>query len=108
MGPIRLLRLRGQARLSAWIGFGHVFERRAGYVLEVDQYGKPWRTDVAAANNMRAVGAEPELFDGGPDLGIVIGISNDTTPAVRHAIETLALPIDALLTFTPSTGIGTE
>ena len=48
-GSIRLLRLRGQSRLSAWIGVGHVLERRARYVLEVEQNGAAWRTDVAPA-----------------------------------------------------------
>jgi hypothetical protein len=107
-GPIRLLRLRGQARLSAWIAFGHVFERRAGYVLEVDQYGQPWRTDIAPAPEMYAVAAEPEVFGRGPDLAIAISVANDVASAVRGAINELALPVAALLAFTPSTGVGPD
>jgi hypothetical protein len=105
-GPIRLLRLRGQARLSAWIAFGHVFERRAGYVLEVNQYGEAWRTDVPPAPDMQALAAESEVFGRGPDLAIAISIANHVAPAARDTIDTLALPVDTFLTFMPTTGVG--
>ena len=107
-GPIRLLRLRGQARLSAWLALGHVFERRAGYVLEVDQYGKPWRTNVAAAADVHAVSPGPVALGRGRDVAVGIGITNDVAPAVRSAIDALGLPVESLMVFEPSTGTGAE
>ena len=104
--PVRLLRLRGQARISAWIAVGRVFERRAGYVLEIDQYGQPWRTDVPAGGEMSAACAASITLGLGSDLAVAIAITNDVTTAVRGAIEAYALSIETLLVFSPTSGIG--
>jgi hypothetical protein len=106
-GPIRLLRLRGQARLSAWIALGHVFERRAGYILDLDQYGQSWRTDVTAAPDVSATSQLDTIGRGG-DLAVAVSIANDIGAAVRNGIADLALPVGTFLTLAPSTGIGAD
>ena len=104
---IRLLRVRGQARLSAWIAFGHVFDGRARYVIEVDQGGGAWRSDTAPASGIDAVAPDGILeLAAGPDVAIGVSVTNRVGPAVRDAIGALALPVDALLVLEPSTGIG--
>jgi hypothetical protein len=105
-GSIRLLRVRGQARLSAWIAFGHVFERRAGYVIEFDQYGKLMSTDVSPTVGMRAVGGTETGIGRGRDLAVAIGISGGIERAVRAAIDDLSIPVDSLLVLEPSSGAG--
>jgi hypothetical protein len=107
-GAVRLLRIRGKARLSAWLAVGRIFERRAGYVLEIDQYGEPWRTDTAAAPGMHAITPGPETFGRGLDVAVGIAITNDVTPAVKAAVDALPLLVESLLVFTPSTGVGPE
>jgi hypothetical protein len=104
----KLLRVRGKARLSAWLAFGRVFERRAGYVLEIDQYGQSWRTDVATVPDMRAVMPGAAALGRGADVAVGVAITNDVTPALQAAVDALQLPVESLLVFVPSTGTGHE
>lgn len=72
--PIRLVRARGLARLSAWFAFGYVFSDVARYTLEVDQQGKLWRTD-AAPSALTVVEQGRERIAGGDSTAVAVGIS---------------------------------
>ena len=107
-GATRVLRVRGKARLSVWLAVGRVFERRAGYVLEIDQYARPWRTDATPTPGFYAVTQSPTAYGRGADVAVGVAITNDVTPALHVAIDALGLPVESLVTFTPSTGLGPE
>jgi hypothetical protein len=70
----RLIRARGQARLSAWLGFGYVFSDVARYTIEVDQQGKLWRTD-ATPSGLTVIEQGRETVDGGDPTVVAVGIS---------------------------------
>jgi hypothetical protein len=72
--PIRLVRARGLARLSAWFAFGYVFSDVARYKIEVDQQGKLWRTD-AEASNLAVIEQGCEAIEGGDSAAVAVGIS---------------------------------
>lgn len=107
-GTTRLIRVRGKARLSAWLAFGRVFERRSGYVLEIDHYGKPWRTDIPAVPGLHALPPDVVHVDRGADIAVGVAIRNDVFPAARKAVDALRLPVESLHVYTPSTGTGPE
>lgn len=70
----RLIRARGLARLSAWFAFGHTFSEVARYTIEVDQYGKHWRTDDAPSD-LAIVDHAREAVDGAAADAVAVGIS---------------------------------
>src|SRR5262249_52437734 len=70
----RLIRARGLARLSAWFAFGHTFSEVARYTIEVDQYGKHWRTDDAPSD-LAIVEHDREAVDGAAADTVAGGIS---------------------------------
>lgn len=107
-GPIRLLRVRGQARLSAWTALGHVFDGRARYILEVDQNGSIWRTDASPAKTIAVTPAGIVELGLGTDVAVGVSITNRVGSAVRDTIDQLQLPIAALLTIEPATGVGRQ
>jgi CBASS immunity sensor of nucleotide second messenger signals len=72
--PVRLVRARGLARLSAWFAFGYVFSDVARYTLEVDQQGKLWRTD-AAPSGLGVVEEGRETIAEGDPTAVAVGIS---------------------------------
>ena len=52
--------------------------------------------------------SEPHVVGRGPDVAVSVSIVNAIAPTVRAAVDALNLPVDALLEFTPSTGVGPE
>lgn len=82
MPDLRLLRWRGQARLSAWLAAGFVFREVAGYVLEAQQGPSLWRTDASPAADFEL--ADPKICELGPGPKVAVGISvtNDLTEDV--------------------------
>jgi hypothetical protein len=103
---IRLLRVRGQARLSAWIGFGHVFDGRSRYILELEQNGQAWRTDATPHRGaaLLTVTGRPVTTVRGSELAVVVAITNPILPAVERAFAELALPISTLISISPVDG----
>jgi hypothetical protein len=76
----RLIRVRGQSRLSAWFAFGYCFSEVARYTIEVDQNGSLWRTDAIATPDFQVVtGGSDHLLDGeildGEGDTVAVGIS---------------------------------
>jgi len=71
---VRLVRVRGLARLSAWFAFGYVFSDVARYTIEIDQQGELWRTD-AAASALAIVESGRENVAGGDPSTVAVGIS---------------------------------
>ena len=65
-----LVRARGLARLSAWLAFGFTFSEVAGYVVEVEQQGHHWRTNVAPSEDFDVVVSNK---DGAPDGEAITG-----------------------------------
>jgi hypothetical protein len=73
--PVKLLRLRGSARLSPWLAVGYTFRETDGWVLEADQYGKHWRTDAEPSIG-RAYSVETRTVSGDQDtVAIAIAVS---------------------------------
>lgn len=83
----RLIKARGFARLSPWFAFGYVFSEVSGYVIEVDQNDRYWRTDALPSADFTMV---LEKEDGEPFTGdahtIAVGISvtGEIAPRVRE------------------------
>jgi hypothetical protein len=78
----RLVRARGAARLSPWTAFGYTFGDVAGYTLEFDQRGSPWRTDASPATSfeLNELDLKPlggSRFDGpGECVAVAISVSD--------------------------------
>jgi hypothetical protein len=82
----RLLRLRGQSRLSPWFAVGYTFRETTGWTLEVSQGGHLWRTDAPASAIDLLVTREDR---NGPDsrAAIAVSVTGDALPAVRRHLE---------------------
>jgi hypothetical protein len=79
---LRLLKIRGQSRLSAWIAAGFVFRQVAGFELEARQGLMVCRTDLPPAPDYHLV---PEVVTeglDGPDVAVGISVTNDLTADV--------------------------
>ncbi len=80
---VRLLRVRGQARLSPCFAVGYVFRETSGWVIETDQYGQRWRTDAPASEINIAPVTMTRLGD--PDVAVlIVSITGDALPAVNR------------------------
>lgn len=101
---IRLLRVRGQARLSAWTAFGHVFDGRSRYVLELEQNGKVWRTDATPQRGDALLAVNAQSVGAGNHLAVAVSITNPILPSVKRAIEQMALPVSTLIDIAPVDG----
>ncbi|HYH05609.1 MAG TPA: SAVED domain-containing protein [Thermoanaerobaculia bacterium] len=73
-GAPRLIRARGLARLSAWFAFGHTFSDVARFIVEVDQQGKLWRTDVHPSE-LQVIEESRETIPNGDGSTVAVGIS---------------------------------
>ncbi len=104
MSHIRLLRVRGQARLSAWTAFGHVFDGRSRYILELEQNGKVWRTDATPQPGGALLTVTTQSVGASMDVGVAVAITNPVLPAAQRAIETLGLPVSTLIHLAPVGG----
>lgn len=80
----RLVRARGLARLSAWFAFGRTFSENARYVIECDQQGDLWRSDVSPSSDFQL--ARSRSFDSQTSRELFVGVSltTDIEAAVRE------------------------
>ena len=100
----RLIKVRGQARLSCWFAFGYVFSEVASYILEVDQHGQFWRTDTTENKDfsftITSDQGSPDgetLDDEGDTVALGIGISTHIDQDVRKYLEKSTAKVAALL-----------
>jgi hypothetical protein len=94
---VRLLRVKGQARLSAWFAIGAVFSRVAGWTLEVDQRGARWRNDVPPANDIHLVATHEDLSGDPNTLAVGVSVTGDLSADVRTYLAESGNPAGHLL-----------
>jgi hypothetical protein len=107
----RLIRARGQARLSPWIAFGHVFCEVNRYTIEVDQFGNLWRTDAEASPDfvVNANGPDGEILDGeGTAVAVGISVTGDLAADVRNDLEGRTEKVASLLLIRPERELGRD
>jgi hypothetical protein len=105
----RLIRARGQARLSAWLAFGHAFSEVNRYTVEVDQLGKHWRTDAEASPDfaLKSNGPDGEVLSGaGGTVAVGISVSGDLAADVRKDLAGRAERVSSLLLIQPERPLG--
>jgi CBASS immunity sensor of nucleotide second messenger signals len=107
----RLIRARGQARLSPWFALGYVFCEVNRYTIEVDQFGKHWRTDAAASPDFALTSNAPdgETVDGdGTTVAVGISVAGDLAEDVRKDIEGRTERVASLLLIRPERELGRD
>jgi hypothetical protein len=82
--PTRVLRVQGQARLSAWTAFGHVFDQRAGYTIVTMDREIEWRTDAPMDARPALLCTSLSSTDPADTLAVTVAITNGVVPAVRR------------------------
>jgi hypothetical protein len=114
--PCKLVRVRGLARLSAWLAFGFTFSEVAGYVIEVEQQGQHWRTDVPACEDFPLIVSSTdgslngEAIAGlGTTVACGISVTGSLDEDVRaHLARTDGESVAALLLLRPHRELGRE
>lgn len=107
----RLIRARGQSRLSAWFAFGYSFSEVNRYTIEVDQFGKHWRTDAEASPDFALMSnaADGEKLDGdGTTVAVGISVTGDLTEDVCKDLEGRTERVASLLLIRPERELGRE
>lgn len=116
-GAARLLRLRGQARLSVWTALGYVFPDVARYTLEVSQQGELWRSDMPPSNDFEILSdeqsIEPQMdsYTVAVAIGIAVPIEEVEHDVRRYLEAGTSLyeePIKALLSLWPNRQAGSN
>ena len=103
----RLLRVRGNARLSAWFGVGFVFPRVGGFTIEVDQNGARWRNDAPESSDLHLVEEPIEDLPGDPDtLAVGVSLTASLAGDVRAYLQEAGNPGGKLLLVTTNRGLG--
>ena len=107
----RLIRARGQARLSPWLAFGYVFCEVNRYTIEVDQFGKLWRTDAEASPDfvVKSNAPDGEILDGeGSTVAVGISVTGDLADDVRIDLERRLERVASVLFIRPERELGRE
>jgi hypothetical protein len=107
----RLVRARGQSRLSAWIAFGHVFSEVNRYTIEVDQVGVHWRTDAEPSPdfNVKSNGPDGEALDSdGTTVAVGVSVTGDLASDIRQDLEGRKERVAALLLIRPERELGKD
>lgn len=106
---LRLLRMRGQARLSAWLAAGFMFRQTAGYELEAEQGTLICRTDATPSPDW-ALQTPPwvEELGEGPDAAIGISVSADLSEDVLSYLRDQALSYGAVMFLQPDRPLGRD
>lgn len=106
---MRLLRMRGQARLSAWLAAGFVFRQTAGYELEAKQGSLVCRTDSIPSPDwvLRTPPRIEQLRDG-PDVAVGISVSTDLVEDVLAYLRGNAPSYGAAMFLRPDRPLGRE
>lgn len=103
---LRLLRWRGQSRLSAWLAAGFAFRQVAGYTLEARQGPYLWRTDTPPAPDFKL--AVPDLHELGTGMKVAVGVSvtGDLTEDVLDYLSNRCDEYGAVLFLRPGESLG--
>lgn len=111
----RLIRARGQSRLSAWFAFGHCFSGVNRYTIEVDQNERLWRTGDPVKNDFRmqicsAAGSpDGEILNGAGDtVAVGISVTGSLDEDVRSYLNTNSDQVAALLLLRPERALGRD
>lgn len=108
----RLIRARGQARLSAWFAFGFTFSEVNRYTIEVDQQQELWRTDATPSRDFALFptgGSEGDIIDGeGHSVAVGISVSGSLAEDVREDLVHRQEKVTALLLLQPNRKLGRE
>ncbi len=106
----RLIRARGQARLSAWFAFGSTFSEVNRYTIEIDQQGQLWRTDATPSPDFSVLSSGPiagEAIDGeGFTVAVGISVTGSLESDVRQHLEQRKEKVASLLLLRPSRELG--
>ena len=94
----RLIRARGLSRLSAWLAFGRVFSRVAGYEIEVQQGAALWRTDAVPSADFTLISTRTPLPDRSA-VSLVVGLSvtGSLGADVQHYLDSIGFAGEVLL-----------
>ena len=107
----RLIRARGQARLSAWFAFGFTFSEVNRYTIEIAQGEELWRSDVKPACNFCLITNGPEgeeLQPDGSTVAIGISVTGELDEDVRIHLKEAGSPVRALLLLKPNRELGAD
>ena len=106
----RLIKARGQARLSAWFAFGFTFSEVNRYTIEISQGEELWRSDVKPTHKLCLIANGPEgeeLQPDGSTVAIGISITGELDEDVRTHLEEAGESVRALLLLKPDRELGT-
>lgn len=104
---VRLLRVRGRARLSAWLAIGYVFSRAAGFTIEVEQNGARWRSDTPESADVGLVEEPLDDLAGDPNtLAVGVSLTASLGSDVRAYLAEAGNPAGKLLLVTSNLGVG--
>ena len=94
---VRLLRLRGSARLSPWLAVGFAFRETDGWTLETDQYGQRWRTDEPASTDRPCAIETEDLSGSAETVALAVEVSGPVADDVRANLVSMGNPAGRLL-----------
>lgn len=103
---VRLVRVGGKARLSAWFAIGQVFPRVGGWTLEVDQAGHWWRNDVPGATDCEFTATIEDLGGDEGVLAVGVSITGDLGGDMRSFLSASGNPAEKLMLARPLGGLG--
>jgi len=103
---VRLLRVRGRARLSAWFAIGWVFRDSTGWTIEVDQNGSPYRTDATDATDVTLEEISEDLGGDAGTLAVAVSVTHDISGDVRNYLSASDQSAAQLLSVRTSLGTG--
>lgn len=96
---VHLLRLRGKSRLSPWLAVGFAFRETTGWVLETEQYGTLWRTDLPASD-ISLKSSDQALAGPSTAVAIAVSVTGDASPAVLRYLAEAGNPVARLIDIT--------
>ena len=104
--PVRFLRARGKARLSAWFAIGWVFSRVAGWTIEADQAGRRWRNDAPEAADVEVIETIDDLGGEEGTLAVGVSITGDLSGDVAAFLAESGSGAEKFLHVRPNLGTG--
>jgi hypothetical protein len=107
----RFVRVRGQARLSAWFAFGYTFSEVNRYTLEVDQQGRLWPTDAPLSANFTVIGNGPDgdpVDVDGTALAVGVSVTGPLEDDVRAHLQHEKRGVRAVLFLRPDRDLGND
>lgn len=103
---LRLLRWRGQARLSAWLAAGFVFRQVTGYSLEAQQGPHLWRTDTPPTPDFELTEVDLRELGNGTKLAVGVSVTRDLTEDVLDYLGSRGGEYGAVLFLRPAGPLG--